>query len=44
MGKNILLFTTAFLLGISATGLGQTEPTFEETHRVRFARPLWKAV
>ena len=30
MRKNLLLFTTAFLLGIGATGLGQTGPTLKK--------------
>ena len=30
MRKNVLLFTAAFLLGIGATGLGQTGPTLKK--------------
>jgi hypothetical protein len=30
MRKNVLLFTAAFLFGIGATGLGQSEPTLKK--------------
>src|SRR5438477_12506285 len=42
MRRNVLLFTTAFLLGIGATGLGQTGPTLKKTNPFDLPGPAGK--
>ena len=44
MRKGVLLFTAAFLLGITGTGLGQTGPTLKKITAFDLPGPGGKAV